>query len=111
MTNSKAIFITGGGSGIGRAITQYFAGRGWFVGVGDIDTAGMDETLAAIPSDRCFAHKFDVRDRAAWDTALNAFAEAAGGRIDVLANNAGIPLGGAIDDNSTDEIERCLDIN
>lgn len=107
----KAIFITGGGSGIGRAIAEYFAQRGWFVGVGDVDEAGMRQTLANIGNGFTFAHRFDVRDRAAWDTALEAFSTAAGGRIDVVANNAGIPLGGTIDSNTTDEIERCLDIN
>ena len=34
-----------------------------------------------------------------------------GGRIDVVANNAGIPLGGSLDTNTVAEIERCLDIN
>ena len=111
MSQRKAIFITGGGSGIGRAIAEYFAGRGWFVGLGDIDAGGMTETQARIGNGFTFAHKFDVRDRAAWDTALDAFSIAAGGRIDVLANNAGIPLGGSLDTNTVEEIERCLDIN
>lgn len=111
MSTRKAIFITGGGSGIGRAIAEYFGGRGWFVGLGDIDAAGMQETQARIGNGFTFAHRFDVRDRVAWDTALDAFAMASGGRIDVLANNAGIPLGGTLDTNTTEEIERCLDIN
>ena len=111
MAERKAIFITGGGSGIGRAIAQLFGERGWFVGVGDIDGAGMRQTLSGIGHGFTFAHKFDVRDRAAWDTALEAFAAASGGRIEVLANNAGIPLGGSLSDNSTEEIDRCIDIN
>ena len=107
----KAIFITGGGSGIGRAIARRFGAEGWFVGLGDIDPAGMEETQQSLPSGFSYTHRFDVRDRAAWDEALSAFATAAGGRIDVLANNAGIPIGGSLSELSTDEIERCLDIN
>nr|WP_247714058.1 SDR family oxidoreductase [Qipengyuania xiamenensis] len=107
----KAIFITGGASGIGRAIALYFGQRDWFVGLGDVDTFGMEATMDMIGHGFVFQHKFDVRDRAAWDEALESFATATGGRIDVLANNAGIPLGGALEENSVEEIERCLDIN
>ena len=111
MTQRKAIFITGGASGIGRAIAVYFGQRDWFVGLGDVDEAGMRETQSLIGHGFTFAHRFDVRERDAWDQALDGFSTAAGGQIDVLANNAGIPLGGALADNSAEEIERCLDIN
>lgn len=107
----KAIFITGGGSGIGRAVAQKFAGEGWMVGIGDISEPGMAETRALLPEGSCFAVTLDVRDRAGWDAALTAFAAAAGGRIDVLFNNAGIPIGGPLADLAADEIERVLDIN
>lgn len=107
----KAIFITGGASGIGRAIAERFGREGWFVGLGDIDEEGMAGTEALLPGGYSFSHRFDVRDRAAWDEALDGFATAAGGRIDVVANNAGIPLGGSLIENSVEEIERCLDIN
>ncbi|UYH55226.1 SDR family oxidoreductase [Qipengyuania sp. SS22] len=111
MSERKAIFITGGGSGIGRAVALYFGERGWFVGLGDIDKTGMRETEEMIGNGFVYGHVLDVRDRAAWDEALEAFSVAAGGRIDVVFNNAGIPLGGAVLENSTEEIERCLDIN
>ncbi len=111
MSAKKAIFISGGGSGIGRAIALKFAREGWFVGLADIDSAGMAETAQLVGTGFTYSHKLDVRDRAAWDTALEAFATASGGRIDVLANNAGIPLGGSLSDNTTDEIDRCIDIN
>ncbi|MGB3739900.1 MAG: SDR family NAD(P)-dependent oxidoreductase, partial [Pontixanthobacter sp.] len=111
MTARKTIFITGGGSGIGRAIAQYFGARGWFVGLADIDMGGMRDTAALLGDGTSSIHRLDVRDRAAWDVALAECADAAGGRIDVVANNAGIPIGGAIQENSVDEITRCLDIN
>ena len=111
MSTRKAIFVTGGASGIGREIALYFAGRGWFVGLGDVDEAGMRETLSVMGEGNGFQYTFDVREREEWDEALAAFAAASGGRIDVLANNAGVPLGGALEENSVAEIERCLDIN
>ena len=111
MAAGKTIFITGGGSGIGRAVAQKFAAEGWFVGLSDIDEAGMRATAALLPAGSSSLHKLDVRDRAAWDLALAACAAAASGRIDVVFNNAGIPLGGQIIEHTEAEIERCLDIN
>ena len=111
MAQRRAIFITGGGSGIGRAIAQRFAAEGWFVGLGDVDEAGMAETVKLIGNGFTYAHKFDVRERDAWDEALKAFSIAAGGRIDALANNAGVPLAGPLAALTRDEIDRTLDIN
>lgn len=111
MSDTKSIFITGGGSGIGRAIAQHFGAKGWFVGLGDIDEEGTRGTETLLPGASHYSHAFDVRERAAWDEALAGFSMAAGGRIDVLANNAGIPLGGSLIENTPEEIERCLDIN
>ena len=110
MDGQSAIFITGGGSGIGRAIAQRFAKAGWLVGLGDIDEAGMAETAGLLPAG-AFRHRIDVRDRDAWDAALAAFAQAAGGRIAVLTNNAGVPLGGPLAELNQAEIDRTLDVN
>lgn len=107
----KTIFITGGASGIGRAVAQRFGRAGWFVGIADIDEEGMAGTAALIPAGFSSQHKLDVRDRAAWDAALADCAAASGGRIDVVFNNAGIPLGGKITDCSPEEVARTLDIN
>ena len=43
---TKAIFITGGGSGIGQATAKLFAARGWRVGLADVNTAGLAATAA-----------------------------------------------------------------
>ncbi|MFM7378543.1 MAG: SDR family NAD(P)-dependent oxidoreductase, partial [Erythrobacter sp.] len=107
----RSIFITGGGSGIGRATALHFAARGWFVGVADISEAGMAETLSQIPGEAKWAGRLDVRDRARWDEALAEFAAVAGGRVDVLVNNAGIGTGGSLSELDPEEIDRCLDIN
>ena len=107
----KAIFITGGGSGIGRAVAQRFAREGWFVGLADVNEAGLAETAALLPDGAGWTHKLDVRDRGAWDEALAAFAQASGGRLDVLFNNAGVAHGGPFADNPQNEIDQLIDVN
>ncbi len=107
----RNIFITGGASGIGRAVARYFGERGWFVSIADVNTEGMEDTLGLIPGGFKYSHVLDVRDREAWDVALESAATAAGGRIDVVFNNAGIAAGGPLAEMEKDEIDRCLDIN
>ncbi|HEX8057794.1 MAG TPA: SDR family oxidoreductase [Novosphingobium sp.] len=106
---TKAIFITGGASGIGRAVAQLFAAKGWRVGLGDVNEAGMAETIALLPAGAGSAHRFDVRDPAAWAEALSSFAP--DGRIDVLLNNAGVASGGPLVDMPQGEIDHVIDIN
>ncbi|MEL7198991.1 MAG: SDR family oxidoreductase [Pseudomonadota bacterium] len=107
----RAIFISGGASGIGRAIARHFGERGWFVGIGDVNEQGMEDTLGLIEGGYKYMQMLDVRDREAWDNALEAFSVAAGGRVDVVVNNAGIGTGGPIHELGVDEIDRCVDIN
>ena len=107
----KSIFITGGGSGIGRAVALRFAREGWFVGLADVNEAGMAETAALLPDGMSSSHRLDVRQPDEWESALADFTTHTGGRIDVLANNAGVPLGGKLADLSTEEIDRTLAVN
>lgn len=110
MAQRKAIFITGGASGIGRAVAIHFAARGWRVGLGDINEGGMAETLALLAGDGHFATRLDVRDRAQWDAGLAAFAGPEG-RINALHNNAGVAYGGAFDELTEQEIDNLVAIN
>ena len=107
----KSIFITGGGSGIGRATAQLFAAKGWFVGLADVNATGLADTAAMLPKGMSSTHVMDVRDRAAWESALADFATHTGGRLDVLFNNAGIGTGGALEAMSANDVERVIDIN
>jgi NAD(P)-dependent dehydrogenase (short-subunit alcohol dehydrogenase family) len=107
----RAIFITGGGSGIGRAVAQHFAGRGWFVGLGDIDEAGIAETARLIGAANASLHRMDVRSRDHWRAALAAFVAASGGRLDVLFNNAGVGRGGPFALMSEADRDLVIDVN
>ena len=107
----QSIFITGGGSGIGRATARHFAAKGWFVGLADVNAVGLAESAAMLPADMSSQHIMDVRDREAWEGALADFATRTGGRLDVLFNNAGIGTGGALEAMSPSDVERVIDIN
>jgi NAD(P)-dependent dehydrogenase (short-subunit alcohol dehydrogenase family) len=107
----KTIFITGAGSGIGRATAQHFARKGWFTGLYDVNAAGLAETAAALPAGQCVSGVFDVRDREGWSTAIAQFADATGGRMHVLFNNAGIGRHGWYEDVPQDEADLIVDVN
>ena len=111
MTRRKAIFITGGASGIGQATARLFAERGWRVGIADVNVVGLQQTLASLSGTGHSQHKLDVRDRDGWTAALETFAAADGGQLDVLHNNAGIPMGGAFADISFEDLDRTIAIN
>ena len=108
---AKAAFITGGASGIGQAVAKDLAGRGWRVGLADINAAGLEATKAMLPEGMATTHVMDVRDREQWARALAEFAEASGGRLDFLFNNAGIAVGGELDTMTDEDVDRGIGIN
>jgi NAD(P)-dependent dehydrogenase (short-subunit alcohol dehydrogenase family) len=107
----KAIFITGGASGIGRATAQLFATRGWRVGLADVDAAGLAKAAELLPAGMVETYVMDVRDRDAWVAALDAFTATTGGRLDVLHNNAGIGTGGPLTEARFEDLDRTVAIN
>ncbi len=81
--------ITGGGSGLGRAIAQAFAAEGAAVAVTDLRGAAAEETVKALPGVGHLALAGDVADAEAVAAAF-ARIEETHGRLDVLVNNAGV---------------------
>ncbi|MEM6682026.1 MAG: SDR family oxidoreductase [Pseudomonadota bacterium] len=95
MTSSlagKTAFVTGAGSGFGRAISHAFARSGAAVFAADIDEAGLAETQAQAAASKLTLQTaaLDVTDEASWDAALaHAFD---GQSCDILVNNAGVAV-------------------
>lgn len=104
-----SIFITGAAAGIGRATALHFARQGWFVGGFDVDEVGLASLKAELGE--CMVGKLDVSDYAAWEKAVQSFFLAAGNRLDVLLNNAGILASGPFEHTPIARHHLMVDIN
>jgi NAD(P)-dependent dehydrogenase (short-subunit alcohol dehydrogenase family) len=107
----KSIFITGAASGLGREVARYFANVGWFVGLADMNEAGLAETAKLLPPGMFSVHRLDVTNRPQWKAVVADFAKHTGGRMTVLFNNAGIGSGGPIQDMTDEEIDKMIAVN
>jgi NAD(P)-dependent dehydrogenase (short-subunit alcohol dehydrogenase family) len=106
-----SIFITGAASGIGKATAKLFAERGYFVGVFDVNEDGVREVAAALGDDRSVAGRLDVRDRASWRAAVDAFSAKTGGAMDVLFGCAGVLKFASFVDCTAEDADRQIAIN
>src|SRR5256712_9118633 len=104
--------VTGGASGIGRAMVEAFAREGARVVVADLDEAGMAEVVGPIRSrgGEAIAVRTDVTDlasvQALAERAFDAF-----GRVHVLCNNAGVALWGGLETATHRDWQWVLGVN
>ncbi|WP_226860695.1 oxidoreductase [Dickeya dianthicola] len=104
MPKSSVVVVTGVSSGIGRAVAEKFAGQGCVVfgTVRNIDAANPLPGVEFV--------EMDVRDDDAVQRGIQSIVERAQ-RIDVLINNAGTSLIGAVEETSTAEAATLFDTN
>ena len=110
--DGETVFITGGGSGIGRETAMRCAEEGADVVVADVNREAVEETTDAIgeAGGKASSYELDVRDAEALAEAIDATAEKGG--IDVLVNNAGISHPRSdMEDVDIEVRDRVIDIN
>lgn len=110
--SGKRVFITGGASGLGRALAERYAQNGARVCIGDNNDARGAETLAALQSHGIDAHylRCDVTQEADLHAAAQ-WMQANWGGADVVINNAGVAASGAITELSLADWQWIVDIN
>ena len=106
--NDKRAVITGGGSGIGKAIAQLFARQGAHVHVVDLNDAACLQVVREIREEagRVTSHACDVARQADVKALMESI-----GPFDILVNNAGIAHIGKADTTSEEDFDRVMSVN
>jgi len=112
LLEGKNAVVTGGATGIGRAIARTFAGEGAGVAICDLDYEGAERTAEEIGSTgtTARAYKTDVSD---WENVAEVAEKVLQdfGAVDILVNNAGITRDNLLIRMSDEEWQDVLDVN
>lgn len=104
----KTAIITGGGSGIGKAIAIRFAKQGAKVHIIELNVDAAAETVSEIKADHgtAIAYGCDVSKQQEVLTVFNQV-----GALDILVNNAGIAHIGKADTTSEEDFNKVFEVN
>lgn len=107
MSKNKVWFVTGASSGFGRSLAEEIIARGERLVATARDPKSLEELVALAP-DRVHAVRLDVTKpdqiRAAVSDAMQKF-----GQVDVLVNNAGYSMVGAVEETSEEELRNAME--
>ncbi|WP_449063035.1 SDR family NAD(P)-dependent oxidoreductase [Planomonospora algeriensis] len=103
----RTAIVTGGASGIGRAVSRELARRGVHVVVADLDGPGAGRAAKEFG---CAGAEVDVTDPEAVRALVRGVRDEHG-RLDFVFNNAGIAVGGTTDELTLDHWNRTIDVN
>jgi rhamnulose-1-phosphate aldolase/alcohol dehydrogenase len=110
----RIALVTGGGSGIGRAVARRLATEGAHVAIGDVDAESArrvaDEVTKAVGAGRAVGLAMDVTSEASVRAAFEATVLAWGG-LDILVSNAGIAHSAPVDRMALADWERSFAVN
>lgn len=109
--DNKTAIVTGGGSGIGKAISTIFAQQGAKVYIVDVDEKGAVETVESITQNSGSAafKRCDIASKEQVDEVIAAIIAESG--LDILVNNAGIAHIGNIEQVTPDALDRLFNVN
>jgi NAD(P)-dependent dehydrogenase (short-subunit alcohol dehydrogenase family) len=112
MYHPRTAVVTGAGSGIGRAIAVALAGKGYKVGIVDVDTDGAGETLRMVErkGGSGETYKCDVSDFSEVQAMAEHFFDN-WGEVGLLVNNAGIGGGGYVGETSIEDWEKVVGVD
>ena len=97
---------------MGLATGRYFAEKGWFVGLFDINEQFLTDAKSTFkPTDNMFTAKLDVTSESEFASAIDEFSGHTDGKMDVMYNNAGIAPGGWFDEMPLATIREIININ
>ena len=110
--NNKTSIITGGGSGIGKAISVLFAKQGANVFILDLDETGANNTTEEIKSTGGNAtfFKCNVASAEEVESVINKIVTGVSA-IDIVINNAGIAHVGTLESTAPADLDRLFSVN
>lgn len=108
----KRVLITGGASGLGKAIVEQFAGLGWKIAVVDINLQGAQQVADAANNQgaEAMALYCDIGKDENFATIAQTISEQWDG-LDIIINNAGIATTGMMVDCTSEQWDRAINLN